>query len=204
MTRIDAEIRESDVERVRELASIGAGHAATALSRLLDRPFLMRVPRARLLSAENPTAPLTSRAGREADGEVLGVFFEIEGGLGGVLALLVSRAVCRDVVEQLSGRSAKDVPPEEAESMLRELSNIVASHFVSALSDTLGVAVLPSVPMLTPRDAEGAFASMLALRESGEPILRVETELVDRSGDLRATLVFVPDEVDAIAGPGAF
>ena len=198
------EIRAADVDRVRELASIGAGHAANAFAALLGRTCSMRVPTVRVLPAERMDAPFVANVRDDDRAGMVGVFFEVEGGLGGVLALLFSRAMRDRLIEQLAGAPGKQVPPETAESALREVGNILASHVVSAISDTLGVAVLPSIPLLALEDAPSAFASLVALRQAERAALRIETEISDRHGDLRALLVFVPDRTSVIAAPAGF
>jgi hypothetical protein len=45
-------VQESELDRVRELTNIGAGHAATAFAQLVGRPCRMRVPTVRLLRAD--------------------------------------------------------------------------------------------------------------------------------------------------------
>jgi len=86
----------------------------------------------------------------------------------------------------------------DEESALREVGNILVSHVVSSLADTLGVAVLPSIPILALDDAPTAFAALVALRAANGPVLRIETEIIDRDRELRGLLVFVPDALCAI------
>jgi len=88
MNALATEIRRSDVDRVRELTSIGAAHAATALAGLVGRPCRMRVPTVRMLAADQLTAPFVVSASADVREGMAGIFFEVEGGLGGELALL--------------------------------------------------------------------------------------------------------------------
>jgi chemotaxis protein CheY-P-specific phosphatase CheC len=132
------------------------------------------------------------------------VFFEVEGALGGVMALLISTATRDRLVEHLVGGPPAKVSTQSAESALREAGNILVSQVVSAMADTLGVALLPSIPLLALEDAPAVFASLLALREAERPSLRVETEISDRLGEVRALLVFVPDHASVIAAPEGF
>lgn len=193
------------IDRVRELVSIGAGHAATALGNLLDRPCRMRVPLVRALPVEHVDAPFVA-SGRLEEGHALtGVFFEVEGGLGGVLAILFSSGTRELLVEQLVGARFAEIQPPVAESAIREFGNILISHVASAMADTLGVAVIPSIPMLVGADASTALASLVAPREgSARPVVRVETEIADREGEIRSVLVFVPDHTTVIASPRGF
>lgn len=196
------DIAEADVDLVRELTSIGAGHAATALAALVGLTCEMKVPRVRVLSADRLGQPLVDVIGNAADDQI-GVFFEVQGGPGGVLALLFPEASCDLLLTRLTGKPRAELGDELAESALREVGNILASHVASALGDTLGTVVLPSVPVLAMGDAPEALASLLSLRAGEGPVLRVETEICDREQSLHGLLVFVPDDVHRIApAPG--
>ncbi len=196
---IGGEATEASIDRVRELASIGAGHAATALGNLLDRPCRMRVPQVRVLPPSALDAPFVmSRSDDQAD-SLSGVFFEIEGGLGGVLAMLFTPATRTLLVEQLVGKPRREVADAVAESALREFGNILVSHVASAMADTLGVAVIPSIPMLVDEGAPAVLATMVAPRQRDRAAVRIETEISDRMGEIRSVMVFVPDRTTVIS-----
>ncbi len=187
-------------DRARELTSIGAGHAAGALATLLGRPCEMGVPALQLL-APGEAAPLASDLGG-TPAAWSGTLFEVEGGFGGVLAVLLSPAGRADLLKTLLGARASARP--HAESALREVGNILASHALSALGDVLGQRVLPSPPTLAWQDAPAALARALAERASASPRLRIEVEIRDRAGVRLALLVYVPDEPARFATVGAF
>jgi chemotaxis protein CheC len=192
-TRLEA----ADIDRARELVSIGAGHAATALAGLTGRTCEMQVPTVRLLDAASDTEP-APEAG------LTGVMFELEGGTGGVLALFFPDASCERLLEHLVGPGRDRRRDPNARSALCELGNILASHAANALGETLGVTVLPSLPTLAHDDAPAALADLLATHHRGDPRLRIETEISDRSRELRGILVFVPDTVERVAPAQAF
>jgi chemotaxis protein CheC len=188
-------LAEADIDRVRELVSIGAGHAATALAGLTGRTCEMGVPTVRLPGG----APLA------AESDLAGVLFELQGGTGGVLALLFPFASCERLLDHLlgPGHAAKDDDPA-AQSALREVGNILASHAANAVGEMLGTPVLPSIPMLALEDAPAALANLLALRHGAEPPLRVEAEICDREHELRGILVLVPDTIARVAPSAGF
>jgi chemotaxis protein CheC len=187
--------QEADIDRVRELVSIGAGHVATALAGLTGRTCEMDVPTVQRFGAAAPAAG-------EPD---VGVLFELEGGTGGVLAVLFPGSTCDRLIERLLGE-ASGVRRSDgaAQDALREVGNILASHAANAVGETLGVPVLPSVPRLALTGAADALARLVASRHSREPALRVAAEFSDRARELRGTLVFVPDSIARFAPPGGF
>lgn len=182
----------ADIDRVRELVSIGAGHAATALAGLTGRTCEMGVPTVQRL-APAPAPP----AGGDPD---VGVLFELEGGTGGVLAVLLPGSTCDRLIERLLGAAAGYRRSDDAaQDALREVGNILASHAANAVGATLGVPMLPSVPRLELTDAGGALASLVAARQRSEPPLRIAAEFCDRERELCGTLVLVPDTIPRFA-----
>jgi len=194
-------VEEADLDRVRELASIGAGHAANALARLTGRTCEMQVPTVRLQEAGGP--PEASPAGASERG-MAGVLFEVEGGPGGVLALLFPSATCERLLAQLLGGDGRERHSPAARSALCEVGNILASHAANAVGKTLGVTMLPSVPLLALDDPRAALADLLARREPERPALRIESEICDRARELCGIFVFVPDTLSRIAPAAPF
>jgi chemotaxis protein CheC len=177
------------IDRLSELLNIGAGHAASALAALLGRTFWMRVPRAVPFApgAARPAGASGPGAGPAGDAAVL---FEVEGSLGGIVALFLTGASREALARRLLGAEAV-ARPELVESVLCEAGNVVVSHVCSALADTLGARLVPSIPVLVLEDGEAGLATLAARR--GRAWLRIESEIVDADGELRGLLVFLPD-----------
>lgn len=190
-----------DVMHLRELARAGADRAASAFGAMVGREFRPGLPLVRLLPAERTREPFVAGASDAERRDMSGVFFEVEGGPGGVMALFFTPESAGSVLEQLTGRPAKELDPETVDSALRELGNILSSHVVSAVADRIGSAVLPSVPMLAAGDAPSAFASLVAVRAVDRPALRIEIEIADGLRELRSLLVFVPDRIGGAIAP---
>jgi chemotaxis protein CheC len=125
-----------------------------------------------------------------------GVLFEVEGGPGGVLALLFTAASCERLLAQLLGGEGRALDSPAARSALCEVGNILASHAANAVGETLGVTMLPSIPLLALEDPHAALAALLARRAPPErPGLRIESEICDRAHELCGLFVFVPDRL---------
>jgi chemotaxis protein CheC len=175
------------VDRLRELANIGAGHAAGALAQLLGRPIRMEVPRVRI---ERAQARAPSPDPRAFSGPATVVWFEVHGGPGGLLAVVLPEREMDTLLEAVLGAPELE-RADQAESALQEVGNILASHALSAVADTLGALVLPSIPRLETGPA-AARVSPLAAEPAGAERLRIETDLVDADGDLHGVLVWIP------------
>jgi len=72
-----------------------------------------------------------------------------------------------------------------------EVGNILASHVASAIADTLGERLLPSIPALAMESAEETFGAWIDERV-GPEALRIESRLHDDPLELRGRLVLIP------------
>lgn len=175
-----AGIPEEELDRLRELAHIGASWSANALARLADRTILTRVP-----IVYGP-----ERLARRSDWET-GIFCTIDGDVAGVVGIFLSAASRQAVVELLCGTA--DPPQEISASALSEFGNILVSQTASAIANTLGGRVIPSLPELVLSDAEAAFQATVAPRSRPAPPVYIESELFDRGGRFRALHVVLPE-----------
>ena len=94
------------------------------------------------------------------------------------------------VVDLLCGDSCP--PTEIAASALSEFGNILVSQTASAIANTLGGRIMPSLPELVLSGAEAAFEARTSPRHRPPPPLYIESELFDRQGRFRALHVFLP------------
>lgn len=190
---------EERIDRLSELANIGAGHAAGAFSQLTGHTIKMDVPRVRLASRRGLAAEEGAggtelvQSGTTTDkGWDSGVIFEFDGCLNAVVAILFRRAMCDSVVRNLVGQSEGFLPPETVESSLMEVGNVLASHVASAIADTLGARLLPSIPMLSLESALEQLET-LAKARPGAGEMWIESELIDGEGNLGGLVVLIPD-----------
>lgn len=174
---------ERAVDRVRELAGIGAGHAAGALAQLVGRPIRMDVPRVELRGPG--VVPEITRLGEGGSA----IFFRLHGGVGGAVAVVFSRGCLEVIVTEMMGADAYGLETV-VESAVREAGNMLVSHYASAIADALGTVVLPSVPLLTDPISLDAF-----LDGCEPPLARVviESAIFDSEREIEGTLVLVPD-----------
>jgi len=167
---------------MRELTSVSAGHAATAFSQLTRRTIQMHAPEL----IRDPKWPASV-----ADDWSSGVLFEFEGCLEAVVAILFRSPVRDDVVRQVLGEPDAELGREQIEAVIMELGNILVSRVASAIADTVGERLLPSIPVLAYEDAADQLEALCAER-GFDPSLRIECEFSDREGELGGLLVLIP------------
>jgi chemotaxis protein CheY-P-specific phosphatase CheC len=118
--------------------------------------------------------------------------------MGGALVLRLPFSARQTLVEELLGGDASG---GHAESALREVGNILASHALSAVADLVGGRVLPSLPSLV-FDATGPALAAWRSRAAGR--VCIETHLVDDAGASHVELVWIPEEVPGEAARAPF
>jgi chemotaxis protein CheY-P-specific phosphatase CheC len=182
-------LSEAELDRLRELAHIGASWAANSLARLSDRTILTRVP------VMHGPERLEQRTGWPT-----GIFCDIHGDLEGLIAVFLSAQTREAVVELLCGDP--DPPREILASALSEFGNILVSQTASAIANTLGGRILPSLPELVMEDAEAALQARLSPRHRPPPPIYIESELFDRTGRFRALHVVLPSVEKSGEGSG--
>lgn len=132
---------DAQLDALREVANIGCGHAANALSRLMGgRKVDLSIPRV-LQGGPADAAGLV-----DGDAPVVASWLGIQGELRGVLLLVLPRADGSALESLLLGGH----PAEQAErdSVVSEVANIVASACLSALGRLTGWKLMPTVPTL--------------------------------------------------------
>lgn len=179
---------------LREVATIGAGHAATALSQLTDRRIMISVPQVRRVQyGEVPR--MVSVFGDH----VAVVAMRMLGDLTGRSLLIFSEddatRLCDLILRRPSG------PPralgELEQSGLKEVGNIVCSAYLTALSNFMGMMLLPSVPALTMGPTAAAIASTVdPAEESSDLVFCVDTAFrADGSeAPLTGAFLLMPDQ----------
>jgi chemotaxis protein CheC len=178
------------IDRLRELVRIGALHAADAFTELVGSRLWMRVPSVFEHGGDAHGDGTYDRDEILLAIDTSGVFFELEGPVSGIVALLLPHEPRKLLIDRMLGVEA--VAPELLASAIREVGNIVVSHACSAIADTLEVRLVPSVPVLALEDAGATLAALVARRPEPAPVL-VESAFVDDGGNLRGFLLLIPD-----------
>jgi chemotaxis protein CheC len=167
------DLKESQLDAMREVANIGAGHAATALSQMTNRTIMITVPRVKIKPLEDAGDILGP-----PDQVVASVLMHMMGDLTGRAMLLFPEPAALILCDYLFRRERGTTTAfgEMEQSSLKEAGNILASAYLNALSDFMGMMLVPSVPSLV-IDLSGAILTSAHLNfgHDREYALCVET-----------------------------
>jgi len=185
------ELKALQLDALREVANIGAGHAATALSQMTNQRIMISVP----LINVAPLEEVPELLGHPQD-VVAAVLMHMLGDLTGRTLLLFPEAVGRRLCDILLRRPAGATVSYDVleQSCLKEAGNILSGAYMNALSDFMGMLLLPSVPSLVV-DLFGAVLTTACLNfgHDRDFMICVETAFHLDAEGLRGHFLLLPD-----------
>jgi len=180
------------LDALREVANIGAGHAATALSTLTGTRIMISVPMVNIVPPGDFVPELAPGV------EIVAVQMGMLGDITGQTVFLLAVPAGLRLAERML-RRRRDTSPNLGkleQSALNEAGNILAGAYLTALSEFLRMRLLLSPPRLTTGETGIALSSLGDHSPRVEsPILCVETEffLDEPAENLHGFFLLVPD-----------
>jgi chemotaxis protein CheC len=187
------ELQKLQRDALREVANIGAGHAATALSTLTNRRIMISVPEVRISRLEEVAEILGS-----PDDVVAAVLMHMMGDLTGRTLVLFPEQSARHLCDILLRKPIGTTRAygEMEQSGLKEVGNILSSAYLNALSDFMGMMLVPSVPSLA-IDLAGAVltSTYMNFGYDRDFVFCVETEFIleEPGTNLSGHYLLLPD-----------
>ena len=175
---------------LRELGNIGAGNAATALAKMVQKRIDMDVPIVQILSFEDVAAIL---GGEEI--VVAGIYFQVEGDITGNIMFVLDINSSKVLTGMLMGRDNYEGELNEMDySALQEIGNILSGSYISSLHTLTGLSLKISVPSLC-IDMAGAILSVPAIQfsQTGDKVVLIETILKDGNSLVKGNFFLIPD-----------
>lgn len=170
-------INEMYVDVLRELGNIGAGNATTAIASMLSIRVNMNVPKVQLLEVSKLGAAICPE-----DEIVVGIFLELGSDIEGSMMFMMRMESAQFLVNKLMMRDVdyKGQFDEMDLSAIKEIGNIIAGSYLSALSAMTNLVVTPSIPYIA-IDMAASLLSVPAIEfgRFGDYALFIETEFGD-------------------------
>lgn len=179
------------LDALREVANIGAGHAATALSEITGQRIMISVPHITVAAIEDVPNQI-------ADGEepVVGVAIKIAGDLTGLTLLVFPQPIAQRIASlMMGGRPVQALNPLE-ESALKEAGNILSAAYLNALAEFFNMRILNSPPVLAIDMSDAILSSTyIETSEGASHVFCVESEfmLANDTLPLRGFFLLLPD-----------
>ncbi len=185
------EMNLQELDVMKEIGSIGTSHAATSLSKLLQKEIRITLPEISILGYEEAV----ERIGNPEE-IVAGVLVKMSGHVEGMMLFLFNLDFTNVVLEKLIGEEYRDFSQldEIGYSALVEIGNIIICSYINAFSQLVGVDIQLSVPGATVNMLGGILTVPIA--EFGyetDKLMYMNADFMMEGKKLPGWLLMLPD-----------
>ena len=185
------EYSETHIDVMREIGTIGAGNAATALSQMLNHPVNITVPVAKTLEY--------SKVAEDMGGEetmIVGLLLMMSGEVEGMIMFLLHKDFAHMMLNALlqSNIESFEQIDEMGFSAMKEISSIMAASYVNAISTMTGLTIKLSTPDVTV-DMLGAILSVPAIHFANisDKMIYIEGSFTGKGVTAPCNILMLPD-----------
>jgi chemotaxis protein CheC len=191
VTEFQAQYTLDQIDALREIGNIGASHASTALTTLLNQDILVDVPECFI--CKTLEAPYILG---DAEQTVVAVYLDAYGKGKGSMLLILTEDIAKKMTDMLLWRSHDPSRPitEDDKEAISEIGNICGSAYLNAISNLLEVTMLPSPPGF----AVGMLGAVLQYpatmaSEDYDYLVIIKTHFVTEGQRFPGYFIYIPD-----------
>jgi chemotaxis protein CheC len=187
-------LKPNQLDALREVANIGAGHAATALSQMTGGTIMISVPTINVAALEDVPPQISG-----PEEPVAAVLMNMMGDLTGRTLLVFPKQTAKRLAELMLRRPLGSPDGELTEleqSAIKECGNILSGAYMNALSDFMGLMLLNSPPSLAIDMSDAVLTTAyLQFGSDRDYVFCVESEFYMKDVDehLRGFFLLLPD-----------
>ena len=186
-------LKPLQIDALREVANIGAGHAATALSQMTGGTIMISVPTINIARLEDVPPQISG-----PEEPVACVLMNMLGDLTGRTLLVFPKPTAIRMAELMLRRPQGTFTElgELEQSAIKEAGNILSGAYMNALSDFMGLMLLPSPPSLAVDMSSAVLTTAhLQFGNDRDYVFCVESEfyMQDLDEHLRGFFLLLPD-----------
>lgn len=176
-----------EMDALREVANVGGGNAATAISILVNKTIHMDVPQLKILNYEEVYENIMG----EEELVMAGAMRIMGDGQGSFLFVVK----CEDAgkIFEMMMPGINEMTSELAYSALGEFVNILGSSYLNAVARLLDLTLISSVPAVT-EDMFGAIlsTSYIMSEQYDEQVMIIKNEFTYDDMKVDSSLYFIP------------
>src|ERR671938_1406324 len=186
-------LKENQLDALRETANIGAGHAATALSQMTGGTIMITVPTITIAALEDVPSQIA-----DSEEPIAAVLMHMTGDLTGRTLLVFPRPTAVRLAQIMLRRPEREDAElgELEQSAIKEAGNILSGAYMNALSEFMGLMLLPSPPSLAvDMSAAVLTTAHLQFGTDRDTVFAVETQFYLKGTQevLRGFFLLLPD-----------
>lgn len=180
----------AQLDLLKEIGTVGAGRAATALSDLIAKKVEISVPQVNLIPLEDISNLLIDR-----EKIFLVVDMEIEGDVEGRIFILFSPNDAKHLSGGFMGIAPEqiDIKDEMFQSSIKEAVNILGGSYISAMADMTKLSIMVSPPALA-TDMVGAILDFIFIQiaQYSDEALYIKTNMKVSEKDVEGLFLVFP------------
>ncbi len=185
----DLNLQELDV--MREIGSIGTSHAATSLSKMLQKEIRISIPQVSILGYDQAVDQIG-----DVESLASATLVKMSGDVEGLMLFLFNLDFANTVLERVIGEAYNGFEEMDqlAYSALTEIGNIIICSYINAFSQLVNVDIDLSVPSATV-NMLGAILTV-PIAEYGydtDKLMYCNADFVMEGKQLSAWLLMLPD-----------
>lgn len=186
-----ARLDDLQLDAIKEVGNIGAGHAATALSQLIGKKIFITVPRVMSLPLSQATELM---GGSQA--LIAGVTMHVLGDIAAKIVLILPRASALQLAGLLTNQNTEErqILSVLEHSAIKEAGNILAGAYLNALTEFLGMMLLQSVPQLIFDLAEAVMSEIAKGLPGDTEIIYIATEFMETKRIIHGHFLMIPEK----------
>lgn len=177
----------AQLDSIKEITSIGMSHAMTSLSKMINMPVMLVIPK----------VELTNSAEFNADKKELfvGVYSRILGKITGQLLILFEKKRAFTLIDILMNRNhgTTKVFSEIEQSCIMEIGSILTAGCLNALAEFLKMTLIPSIPHFVFDYGENISRNILQELSSDYAFV-INSEFKTKEDEINGKFLLFPDE----------
>jgi chemotaxis protein CheC len=182
---------EVQLDAIKEVGNIGAGHAATALSQMIGKKIYITVPKVLAVSLSEAVDVV---GGPQA--LIAGVTMQVLGDVAAKIALILPRVSALQLAGLLTNQTSEErqILSVLEHSAIKEAGNILAGAYLNALTEFLGIMLLQSVPQLIFDLASAVMAEITKGMPKDTEVIYIATEFMEAQHIIQGHFIMLPEK----------
>jgi chemotaxis protein CheC len=185
------ELNKLQLDALKEVGTVGAGNAATSLSKMLGKRVNITVPTAQVIPIEKVPELLGS-----PEDLVTAAIFEIDDDVNGAILLMFTMEEAKKLAAGLTSKPIEEIKimDEFSVSALKEMGNVTTGAYLNSLAAITNLRITHSIPNYA-SDMLMSIMDGILIRLSleAEDAVVVETEFEIEDNKIHGYIMFVPD-----------
>jgi chemotaxis protein CheC len=178
----------AQLEILLELGSIGAGHAATSLSEVLQQQVQIDVPKIHRIPPH-----LVNQLYQRDGVPTTAIYMQLANSECDILLMFELTEAKKIAAMMTMAPSIEELDPVMEESAIQELANILIGSFLTAISDFTGVQLLPTTPQRTVDTFEAIMDNFMVKQSlTSDEALIFDTRFKRAGEDANSMLMIFP------------